>query len=62
MHTINKIMVLRVSNIFSLFFLFFLIIQLRGVDPPALMAVGVVKASCASVFELVMALGDSRAE
>lgn len=36
--------------------------MIRGEDPPALMSVGVVHATCESVFETVMALGSSRAE
>lgn len=36
--------------------------MIRGEDPPALMSVGVVHATCESVFETVMALGSSRSE
>jgi hypothetical protein len=36
--------------------------QIQGEDSAALMAVGVVHATCESVFATVMALGPSRAE
>nr|PNR33495.1 hypothetical protein PHYPA_025439 [Physcomitrium patens] len=36
--------------------------MIRGEDPPALMGVGVVFATCESVFQTVMTLGSSRSE